>query len=122
VIKVEEIRVGNSLYRVGQVCEVDYGTIKLCQQRNVQFNLDYKAIPVSKEILVENLGFICQEAGGFEMYSKGDFIISRFTLMPIKAPFTFIISSSIKEPLNFQTVHHLQNTYLDLKGEQLLWQ
>lgn len=86
-------------------------------------HLKVKVFPVelTKEILRDNLGFEISDMGDFWQCQKEDFVLIQIKLSIGSMPYMFVLKSSIKESVNFYYVHHLQNTYLDLKGELLLW-
>lgn len=81
----------------------------------------FQVLPLTKEILRDNLGFEVSDMGDFWQCQREDFILIQIKLQFGNMPYMFVLKSSIKESVNFYYVHHLQNTYLDLKGELLLW-
>lgn len=84
---------------------------------------EFEPIELSVEILKENLGFEVSDLGDFWQCEKGDFVLMqpKLSIISINMPFIFVLKSSIEGSVTFTHVHHLQNTYLDLKGEQLEW-
>ncbi len=84
-------------------------------------SLPNKPMPLTLEILRDNLGFEVYDMGDFWQCEKEDFVLIQVKLSVGEMPYMFVLKSSIKESVNFYHVHHLQNTYLDLKGELLEW-
>lgn len=94
-------------------CLEDYG--------NGAYDEYMNPLPLTKEILRDNLGFDISDMGDFWQCQKEDFVLIQIKLQFGNMPYMFVLKSSIKESVNFYYVHHLQNTYLDLKGELLVW-
>ena len=118
-IELYELRVGNAVYcLISRNRKVITSIVKGGQIDNNQ----YEPIPITKENLRDNLGFSIIDMGDFWQCEKEDFILIQVKLSFGTMPYMFVLKSSIKESVNFYHVHHLQNTYLDLKGELLLWQ
>lgn len=112
MINSKELRTGNLIYRLDNVSEVDWATIKLCAQRNKQFNEDWKPIPLTPEWLerfclpidgqVSKSAYWYNTSNNFlcEDYSEGD-------------GGTHIIAK-------IEYVHQLQNLYFALTGTELI--
>jgi len=125
MIKEYELRVRNNLYdREGRLCKVE--VIKQDGFSAPAINgpitaLPHKPIQLTKEILKNNLGFEAHDMGDFWQFEKEDFVLIQVKMQYGEMPYMFVLKSSIKEAVNFHHVHHLQNTYLDLKVELLEW-
>lgn len=52
-MEAKDLRIGNLIYRVGHIHKVDWATIKLCAQRNKQFNEDFNPIELTEERLID---------------------------------------------------------------------
>ena len=126
-IRIEELSINNAVLIDRKICLVN--TIEnnksiFCYPNGAMFewlNKDIEPLPLTKEILKNNLGFEVTDMGDFWQAEKGDFVLIQIKISIGSMPFMFVIKSSIKESVNFYYVHHLQNTYLDLKGELLVW-
>jgi hypothetical protein len=126
-IRIEELRVGNIVYNVTTGDEQTQSIIKVHENHFLKtaggnyLYENFEPLPLTKEILKNNLGFEVTDMGDFWQAEKEDFVLIQIKLSIGSMPFMFVLKSSIKESVNFYYVHHLQNTYLDLKGELLLW-
>lgn len=135
-IRIEELRVGNKILFgdiMGTITGLNHDSVIFTQghiqvedidelESEFDFNIDrFEPLPLTKEILKNNLGFEVTDMGDFWQAEKEDFVLIQIKLSIGNMPFMFVLKSSIKESVNFYYVHHLQNTYLDLKGELLLW-
>lgn len=123
--KIEELSIGNiMLDRLNRICKVEeilkYEFKAPAIQGGIT-SLPNKPMPLTKEILKDNLGFDVTDMGDFWQAEKEDFVLVQIKLSIGNMPYMFVLKSSIKESVNFYYVHHLQNTYLDLKGELLTW-
>lgn len=123
--KIEELSIGNMMLdakdRICRVEELYKYEFKAPAIVGGLTSLPNKPMPLTKEILRDNLGFEISDMGDFWQCQKEDFVLIQIKLSFGNMPYMFMLKSSIKESVNFYYVHHLQNTYLDLKGELLLW-
>jgi hypothetical protein len=91
-------------------------------ERSVYFK-DCAPMPITLELL-KGCGFEISDLGDFWECRKADFILIQMKLQIVpghKMPFMFAIKSSLEEAVLFTDIHHLQNTYFDLKQEELQW-
>jgi hypothetical protein len=91
-------------------------------ERSVLFK-DCAPLPLTVELL-KGCGFEITDFGDFWECKKDDFVLfqPRIELIPgLQMPFVFAIKSSIEGSVTFTETHHLQNTFLDLKQQELKW-
>lgn len=83
----------------------------------------YNPIELTKEVLKNNLGFEVTDMGDFWQAQNEDFVLVqiKFNFGNVQMPWIFMINSSMQGSIKFNSVHHLQNTYYDLKGKELKW-
>lgn len=125
------LRPGNAIRHTAtgayfEIESIDAGRVKLyAPDKQWRYLDEYQAIPLTREILRGRLGFEVHDLGDYWQCEKSDFILIQLKLEVIKGremPFTFVIKSSLKGSVSFKSVHDLQNTYLDLKQEILVFQ
>ena len=120
--RIEELRIGNMfLYNGKQLLCNDEILISILDKDGLLMFEKLEPLPLTKEILRDNLGFDISDMGDFWQCQREDFILIQVKISFGTMPYMFVLKSSIKESVNFYYVHHLQNTYLDLKGELLQW-
>jgi hypothetical protein len=81
-------------------------------------------LPLSVEILKDNLGFKVDDMGDFWQCQKDDFLLNnaKFILSPKKImPFVHGFKTTVPRGLNFTNVHHLQAHFLFTRLEKLPW-
>lgn len=129
MIKKEELRLNNlvtfekRIFKIHSLADI-FPTLD-----TIEFGIgiiDYnniEPISITKEILKNNLSFDVTDMGDFWQAQKEDFVIVqiKFNLGNVQMPWVFMINSSIKGSVKFDHVHHLQNTFFDLKGKELKW-
>lgn len=131
LINPRHLRYDNYVLRNGEPCriymvEFKYKSIWVINDLKVDertINDLFETLLLTKEILRDNLGFSIHDMGDFWQCEKEDFILiqPKIQLGIIEMPYIFVLKSSINGSVTFKYVHHLQNTYLDLKGELLQW-
>lgn len=129
-MNIEELRIYNVVAPKKEYYNQFHGigVITLIQEDSFTVSNHYpgkwfEAMNITKEILKDNLGFTIHDMGDFWQCEKEDFILvqPKLQLGAIEMPYIFVLKSSINGSVQFKHVHHLQNTYLDLKGELLQW-
>lgn len=124
MIKVKEFRIGNLIkYKIKDKLEwevvavnvSDFPFLQLAEKSNA-IDVHYKAIPLTLEIL-ESCGFIRPIVNGepIPFFKK-----SRYTIFEISpGVFEFTVDSAILFK-KMEYLHHLQNLYYFLIGEELI--
>ena len=109
MIKPQDLRVGNYLETNGNYKPIIWQDIKWCFKLTSEFNEDYKAIPITPEIL---------EKCGFEKYEQAhntwqfnDFAVRIFP--------DAVVLINFCDGIELKGFHHLQNVVYDLSGVEL---
>lgn len=113
-MRAEEIRTGNLILRIGNIHEVDWGTIKICAHRNKQFNEDFKPVQLTDEWL-ERLGFVGDSILGTQTLYKNNGV----EIWVFRNDNTFLVDNIKRKSVYLKYVHQLQNLYFALTGQEL---
>lgn len=126
MIKVNELRIGNLVYFLGNVHEIegiskrlrpDVGHFLLSGLEHSQKGFHLKPIPLTEEWLVK-FGFYETPNSEFVKYwTKNDVVL--YNEYYHEKPFFVLSGRSIRHGLQY--VHQLQNLYFALTGEELTW-
>lgn len=108
-MKASELRIGNLIYRAGHLAEVGFETLKLCTQRNAQFNRDFSAIPLTEDWM-ERFGF---EEGRLPINDDASFIVQQGGTLSLA------MEDDIFYLRHIESVHQLQNLFHALTGKEL---
>lgn len=112
MIHAKDLRTSNLIYRLGNVSEVDWSTIKLCAQRNKQFNEDWKPIPLTPEWL-ERFGAIFPYGDHRGQIGNSCFMYNENGLNFTDSGWNEAVSYPIK------MVHKFQNAFYSLEEKEL---
>lgn len=131
MIKASDLRVGNTLqYFIGEDgCEwesttLDWQDIKWAQEKNDNFNLVHKPIPLTPELL-EKCGFEweTEKHSHLEMETVAGHLLTFYYDKGILESIQFYTVDSSEAyfhpPDNFRFLHQLQNLYFALTGSEL---
>lgn len=85
---------------------------------------DWKPVPLTKEILKQNLGFEVHDLGEHWQAEHGDFVIiqPKFQMVEgVEMPWVMGYKTTISRTYSFTSVHQLQNVYYIMEKRELPW-
>lgn len=114
-MKASELRIGNYVYRQSSKLIIDKSSVYQIENVNLQSSLKYDPIPLTKQWILD-LGFkkIIES-----QYTLNTYEFYGFQIWDKFNDFSDVVYLTSQGETHLETVHHLQNLFFFLKGEEL---